>query len=82
IHQRQWFLSLDRRSSGFVPTKGGGGRWVRGWTGGRERGFEPFYVRGVDVERSVVTGRSSAEVMRDEGVEGFRPRKMWRPVLE
>ncbi|KAK1715517.1 uncharacterized protein BDZ83DRAFT_635508 [Colletotrichum acutatum] len=41
----------------------------------------PFYVRGPDVERSVVTGRRGGEVLRDEGVEGFVRRKGWRPVL-
>ncbi|KXH45577.1 hypothetical protein CNYM01_07751 [Colletotrichum nymphaeae SA-01] len=41
----------------------------------------PFYVRGPDVERSVVTGRRGDEVLRDEGVEGFVRRKGWRPVL-
>jgi len=39
-------------------------------------------VRGAEVERSVVTGRTSGEILRDEGVEGFRARKMWRAVLE
>ncbi|KAK1690125.1 hypothetical protein BDP55DRAFT_649748 [Colletotrichum godetiae] len=41
----------------------------------------PFYVRGPDVERSVVTGRRGDEVLRDGGVEGFVRRKGWRPVL-
>ncbi|KAK1529162.1 uncharacterized protein CCOS01_06996 [Colletotrichum costaricense] len=41
----------------------------------------PFYVRGPDVERSVVTGRRGDEVLSDEGVEGFVRRKGWRPVL-
>ncbi|KIW07335.1 uncharacterized protein PV09_02184 [Verruconis gallopava] len=76
VHQRRWFITLDRRHSGFVKE---GRTWVRA---GPDRGFEAFYVRGADVERSVVTGRTSAEVMADEGVEGFVPRKKWRPVLE
>lgn len=41
----------------------------------------PFYVRGVEVERSVVTGRLGADVLRDEGVVGYVSRKGWRPVL-
>lgn len=45
-------------------------------------GFETFFVRGRDVERSVVTGRTADEVMADEGVEGFVGRKGWRAVLE
>ena len=45
-------------------------------------GFEAFFVRGRDVERSVVTGRTADEVMVDEGVEGFVGRKGWRAVLE
>lgn len=45
-------------------------------------GFEPFYVRGPEVERSVVTGRLAREVLEDEGVEGFVRRRGWRPVLE
>lgn len=45
-------------------------------------GSEPFYVRGPEVERSVVTGRLGREVLEDEGVEGFIPRRGWRAVLE
>jgi hypothetical protein len=45
-------------------------------------GFEPFFVRGREVERSVVTGRLAGEVLRDEGVEGFVGRRGWRAVLE
>lgn len=78
IHQRHWFLTLDRPNSGFISK---GGKWERSSNdpGG---GFETFYVQGAEVERSVVTGRLSAEVMSDEGVEGFRARKMWRAVME
>ncbi|KAI7008655.1 hypothetical protein KC362_g17511, partial [Hortaea werneckii] len=77
IHQRHWFLTLDRRYSGFYKERSGSnvGRWVGGWG-------EPFFVRGRDVERSVVTGRNADEVMDDEGVEKFMRRKMWRPILE
>ena len=45
-------------------------------------GFEPFFVSGREVERSVVTGRLADEVLRDGGVEGYVARKGWRPVLE
>jgi hypothetical protein len=89
IHQRRWYLSLDRESSGFEPRRvstGDGGLkriWVRCSDGsaGGVRGFEPFYVRGPGVERSVVTGRLGEEVLADEGVQGFVARKGWRAVL-
>lgn len=76
IHQRHWFLTLDRRSSGFHKACNGHeqGQWVGSW--------EPFFVHGRDHERSVVTGRSADEVMEDEGIEKFVGRKMWRPILE
>lgn len=76
VHQRNWFLTLDRRSSGFYKARRGSkqGLWVGSW--------RPFFVRGRDVERSVVTGRSADEVMEDEGVEKFVGRKMWRAILE
>lgn len=90
VHQRHWFVLLDKPSCGFVRATEGGdrGRWVRPSgkaPGGEEEGrggFDPFFVLGAESERSVVTGRTSAEVMHDEGVMGFRPRRMWRPVLE
>ncbi|KAM0719856.1 hypothetical protein Q7P37_003991 [Cladosporium fusiforme] len=76
VHQRHWFLSLDRKNSGFSKARSGDdvGRWVGGW--------DPFIVFGRDVERSVVTGRNADEVMADEGVERFMGRKMWRPITE
>ena len=49
---------------------------------GRLGGFEPFFVRGREVERSVVTVRTGGEVLGDEGVEGFVGRKGWRGVVE
>ena len=49
---------------------------------GRLGGFETFFVRGRDFERSVVTGRTGGEVLGDEGVEGFVGRKGWRAVVE
>jgi len=72
IHQRHWFLSLDRKNSGFRKRRNG--RWEGGW--------ESFFVKGRDEERSVVTGRLADDVMSDEGVERFVGRKMWRPILE
>ncbi|KAK4551870.1 hypothetical protein LTR86_010866 [Recurvomyces mirabilis] len=76
IHQRHWFLTLDRRNSGFHKARSGPdvGRWVGG--------FEPFFVMGRDEERSVVTGRKADDVMSDEGVNAFVGRKMWRPIVE
>jgi hypothetical protein len=49
---------------------------------GQELGFEPFYVRGPEVERSVVTGRLGKDVFEDEGVKDFVPRRGWRAVVE
>ena len=89
IHQRRWYLSMDRYASGFRPlprereNKGGRREWVRRWEDGKLVGFEPFFVRGRDVERSVVTGRRAEEVMVDEGVEGgWVGRRGWRAVME
>ncbi|KAI1455899.1 DNA polymerase ligase-domain-containing protein [Annulohypoxylon moriforme] len=97
VHQRRWYLSLDREACGFVRRRRKG-RVVWGLEGDddpiKEKKNEdgegegdgdrlrfPFYVRGVNVERSVVTGRTGADVLRDEGVEGNVGRKGWRPVL-
>ncbi|KAL6716632.1 hypothetical protein ACLMJK_006200 [Lecanora helva] len=88
IHQRRWYLSMDRYSSGFRPLRtesnhnGGKRKWVRRWDGEQLVGFEPFYVMGRDVERSVVTGRNADEVMKDEGARGFVGRKGWMAVTE
>ncbi|KAI1414916.1 DNA polymerase ligase-domain-containing protein [Hypoxylon sp. FL1857] len=94
VHQRRWYLSLDREACGFVKRRKAGrvvwepGSELReegaGEGGGDDRSNRlrfPFYVRGAEVERSVVTGRTGAEVLRDEGVEGYVRRKGWRPVL-
>lgn len=84
IYQRTWYLSMDRQASGFVPQKHKNGtrEWVQQQEGGSSLGFEPFFVRGKEIERSVVTGRLAEEVMSDEGVKGYVGRKGWRPVLE
>lgn len=91
IHQRRWFLSLDRVNSGFerrFDSASGRYSWCRrsleNDTNGSVRGllgFEPFYVRGPEVERSVVTGRLGSDILKDEGVDKFVGRKGWRPVL-
>jgi hypothetical protein len=87
VHQRRWYLSLDRESSGFEPTTAIGNKtlarsrkktWTRNAVGG---GFDPFYVHGPEAERSVVTARLGRDVLDDEGVEEFVPRRGWRPVL-
>jgi hypothetical protein len=81
VHQRHWFITLDRPRSGFrkARTTGGGdpddaGTWRGEW--------EAFYVRGREHEHSIVTGRRADDIMADEGVKGFRARKMWRPITE
>ena len=111
VHQRQWFITLDRANSGFVHSssstepsresdapKRKSPTWVRRWTRasssdanrdsdtGRSRrgytGFEAFYVRGPAVENSIVTGRTAADIMTDEGVTGWIGRRGWKPVIE
>jgi hypothetical protein len=81
VHQRHWFMALDRINSGFLRATSGDskGNWI---SSGPGRGFETFYVQGAEIERSIITGRISDEVMRDEGVEGFKGRGGWRAVLE
>lgn len=116
IHQRKWFLSLDRANSGFVQVKdkrSGRVTWSRrrnmnrahdgrrkssgeddggdDGLGSKEEqqdeedepgGFDPFFVRGRDHERSVVTGRLARDIMADEGVEGYVGRLRWKGILE
>ncbi|KAI1347468.1 DNA polymerase ligase-domain-containing protein [Xylaria sp. FL0043] len=107
VHQRRWYLSLDREASGFVKRRREG-RIV--WESadsdsslpidplqkredGKGKGRDedktavsrltyPFYVRGVEHERSVVTGRLGSEVLRDEGVTGYVGRKGWLAILK
>lgn len=76
IHQRHWFLTLDRVNTGFHKSRSGPdrGRWIGG--------SESFVVRGREVERSVVSGRSADEVMADADIKAFQGRKMWRPITE
>lgn len=88
IHQRRWYLSMDRYASGFCPlrmetrSKRGKRTWTRRMEHQRLLGFEPFLVMGRETERSVVTGRTADEVMADERVRNFVGRKGWRPVTE
>ncbi|KAI0548893.1 DNA polymerase ligase-domain-containing protein [Xylaria curta] len=104
VHQRHWYLSLDRKASGFVKrrregrvvwksTEGAAGvpqKVVRGRNEKNSNQDEattsrlayPFYVRGVEHERSVVTGRLGSEVLKDEGVIGYIGRKGWQAVLK
>lgn len=84
IHQRTWYLSMDRLASGFALTRDKYGTqvWVRKQEGEKLAGFEPFFVRGKEIERSIVTGRLSADIYDDDGVKGFVGRKGWGPVLE
>ncbi|KAJ5935249.1 hypothetical protein N7466_004796 [Penicillium verhagenii] len=93
IHQRRWYLSMDRTNSGFTlvkprnedgitPSSSKKRVWVRTRSrDGTVGGFEPFFVHGPEVERSIVTGRLGKDVLGDEEVEGFVPRRGWRPVL-
>lgn len=89
-HQGRWYLSLDRIKSGFECHTDTSNRriiWKRrkviNQEDGSERllGFDPFFVRGPKAERSVVTGRLSSDVLKDEAIEGFKRRSGWRPVL-
>lgn len=78
VHQRHWFVTLDRQNCGLrkarTGSEAGSGRWIGEW--------EAFYVRGREHERSIVTGRNADEVMADEGVKMFIGRRMWRPITE
>lgn len=112
VHQRRWYLSMDREASGFakrrregrmvwestdvrsVPAAGNsrkaeeGGKGAKADGDGDEDGAAtprlryPFYVRGVEHERSVVTGRLGSQVLGDEGVVGYVGRKGWQAVLK
>jgi DNA polymerase Ligase (LigD) len=91
IHQRKWFLSLDRSACGFVqthnPPVGHHAKtyWIRPSLEGKEEkkgGFDRFHVLGRDVERSVVTGRLAKDILQEEGVENYVPRGKWRAVVE
>jgi len=82
IHQRWWFLAMDKASCGLVRGKSADGKVT--WTAGNEgtKRAYPFLVMGRDVETSVVTGRKAADVLEDEGVVGFVPRGGWRAAVD
>lgn len=90
VHQRRWFLTLDRPGSGFVKRKvHGKNTWVMDETtetpkdeGEESRLTWPFVIRGSEFERSVVTGRLGNDVLRDEGVTDFKGRKGWRAITD
>ncbi|EFQ99805.1 hypothetical protein MGYG_02817 [Nannizzia gypsea CBS 118893] len=89
IYQRTWYMTLDRVNSGFdrCVDSTRAVRWARKeeaspGNGASPSGFEPFFVRGPDFERSVLTGRLGSDVLSDEAVVGFRGRRGWRAVLE
>lgn len=78
IHQRRWFVLLDRQSSGFECVAG---EWCRRvLPNGNLGGFERFIVRGREHERSVVTGRLARDVECDEGCEAFIGRGGWKSI--
>jgi hypothetical protein len=89
VHQRRWFMSLDRVGSGLVKQRQGGRvTWIRdvnvppeGGDDDSNRWTFPFFIRGSEHERSIVTGRLGNEVLKDEGVTDFSNRKGWRPIL-
>lgn len=93
IHQRKWFLSLDRTASGFVKktTTSKSGFVETSWLQKDDnllahentdwpRGFDKFIVGGRETERSVLTGRLACDILADEGVVGYVPRGLWRAV--
>jgi hypothetical protein len=86
IHQRRWYLSLDRHNSGFKPISTPKDIYHHAKTywvpKDNTSGFEGFHVLGRDVETSVVTGRLAKDILEDEGVEGYVPRGRWRGVIE
>ncbi|KAI0538922.1 DNA polymerase ligase-domain-containing protein [Xylaria digitata] len=107
VHQRRWYLSLDREASGFAKRRregrtvwesadvhpGASAESARKPEDSKRKKTDeyeavtprltyPFYVRGVDYERSVVTGRRGDEVLRDEGVIGYVGRKGWQAILK
>ncbi|KAI1288727.1 DNA polymerase ligase-domain-containing protein [Xylaria venustula] len=108
VHQRRWYLSLDREASGFMkrrregrtvwestdtslitstepPRKAEGSKTVSKRDEDDSvvtRLAYPFYVCGVEHERSVVTGRLGSEVLSDEGVTEYIGRKGWQAIVK
>lgn len=83
LYQRKWFLCLDREGSGFYRA-GKNEIWQRRNKLGGDglEGFEPFFVRGVEDESSVVSGMKAEQVMREAGVDGFVRRKGWKAIFD
>jgi hypothetical protein len=79
-------MGIAKEDSGFVKKGKSPAAWVRRRDeNGELLGWDPFFVHGAEgdnAERSVVTGRTSAEVFADEGVVGFKRRKGWQPILQ
>lgn len=85
IHQPRRYLSLGRSACGFIKTQStsrstrqpapdvhhAGGRKARDQSSGQLS--YPFYICGVDHERSNVTGRRGVDPLNDEGVRDFVP---------
>lgn len=78
IHQRKWYVSIDRTACGFkkCTEKSVTGGLKTAWIGG----FDRFIVGGRDTERSIVTGRLACQILEDEGVVSYVPRGLWRPI--
>ncbi|EEY17687.1 conserved hypothetical protein [Verticillium alfalfae VaMs.102] len=85
VHQRRWYLSMDRAASGFVKKRRGGGvkklflELEDEQSRGRRHSDIPFYVHGPEVERSLITGVSvvTFSVTRRRGLrrpQGLAPR--------
>lgn len=83
IHQRKWYLSLDRPACGFVERRRDGRTVWEQPEPSKDaiRLSYPFYVRGRDYERSLLTGRLGQDILSDEGVVDFTPRMGWKPVV-
>ncbi|KAF4974171.1 hypothetical protein FZEAL_8893 [Fusarium zealandicum] len=95
VHQRRWYLSLDRPACCFVEKRTKGRSTWKPDKPAEPENVEtsqaanepdgrlsyPFHVRGADHERSVVTGRCGIDILKDEGVDDFVQRKGWKPVL-
>lgn len=79
--QRWWFLAMDKANCGFVKGKSPDGKVTWAASNAQVEADYPFSVRGRDFESSVVTGRKAADVLQDEGVEGFVPRGGWKAAV-
>jgi hypothetical protein len=73
---------MDKANCGFVKGKSKDGKVIWSPKDEETRKKYPFYIRGREYERSVVTGRKAADVLEDEGVVGFVPRGGWKAALD